>query len=119
MSIEKKLQEFETVMCPKCQTFEMELHSNLWYCSNCGHNVRQNETINKKKYISKNKLKKYILNQTDECISQKIIAVYLKKEGYSNEIFNNYNLIGELLMDLKINPNYTTHKLFNLKNIIN
>jgi ribosomal protein L37AE/L43A len=119
MSIEIKLQEFETIMCSKCKIFEMELYSNLWCCSNCGYNINKNEMINKKKYISKNKLKKYILNQIDENISQKIIAVYLKKEGYNNEIFNNHSLIGELLMDLKINPNHNTHKLFNLKNIIN
>ena len=119
MSIERKLQEFETLMCPKCQTSEMDLYSNLWCCSNCGYNVSQHKMINKKKYISKNKLKKYILNQMDENISQKIIAVYLKKEGYSNEIFNNHSLIGELLMDLKMNLNHKTHKLFNLKNIIN
>jgi hypothetical protein len=119
MSIERQLQEFETIICTKCKTSEMELYSNLWYCSNCGYNESKNEIINKKKYISKNKLKKYILNQIDENISQKIIAVYLKKEGYGNEIFNNHSLIGQLLMDLKINTNCKTHKLFNLKNIIN
>jgi len=54
-------------------------------------------------------LKKYILKQMDETISQKIIAVYLKKQLYGNEIYNNHNLIGELLLDLKINPNYITH----------
>ena len=116
-SIERKLQEFETIICPKCKS-EMELHSNLWLCSNCGNNINQLQMANKKKYISKNKLKKYILNQMDETISQKIIAVYLKKEGYGNEIFNNHSLIGELLLDLKMNSNYKTHKLFNLKNII-
>jgi ribosomal protein L37AE/L43A len=119
MSIERQLQEFETIQCSKCKMTEMELYSNLWCCSNCGYNMRQNEMINKKKYISKNKLKKYILNQMDENMSHKIIAVYLKKEGYSNDIFNNHSLIGELLMDLKTNPNNKTHKLFNLKNIIN
>ncbi len=119
MSIERQLQELETILCSKCKITEMESYSNSWYCSNCGYNMRHDEIINKKKHISKNKLKKYILNQLDENISQKIIAVYLKKEGYGNEIFNNHNLIGELLMDLKINPNHKTHKLFNLKNIIN
>ena len=49
---------------------------------------------------------------------QKIIAVYLKKKGYTHEIFNNYRLLNELLMDLKINTNYKTHKLFALENII-
>jgi ribosomal protein L37AE/L43A len=117
-SIERQLQELETVTCPKCQTYEMELYHNLWCCSNCGYNMRNDEIINKKKYISKNKLKKYILKQMDEIISQKIIAVYLKKQGYGNEIFNNYCLIGELLLDLKTNSNYKTHKLFNLKNVI-
>jgi hypothetical protein len=96
----------------------MELYSNVWRCSNCGYNTRQDEIINKKIYISKTKLKKYILNQHDENLSQKIIAVYLKKKGYSNEIFNNHSLIGELLMDLKTNSNYKTHKLFSLENII-
>jgi hypothetical protein len=118
MSIERQLKELETIMCLKCKMMEMELYSNLWCCSNCGYNERQNEIMNKKKYISKNKLKKYILNQMDENISQKIIAVYLKREGYGNEIFNNHSLIEELLLDLKINPNYKTHKLFNLKNVI-
>jgi hypothetical protein len=118
MSIEIKLKELETIMCLKCLTSEMELYTNLWYCSNCGYNIRQTEIMNIKKYISKNKLKKYILNQMDENISHKIIAVYLKKEGYGGEIFNNHSLIGELFMDLKINTNYKTHKLFNLKNII-
>lgn len=119
MSIERKLQELETIICLKCKTSEMELYSNLWCCSNCGYNISQHEIINKKKYISKNKLKKYILNQIDENMSRKIIAVYLKKEGYCNEIFNNHSLIEELLLDLKINSNYKTHKLFNLNNIIN
>jgi len=118
MSIENKIQSFETIKCPKCKTCEMELHSNIWYCSECGYNVRHDETLNKKKYISNIKLKKYILNQFDDNTSQKIIAVYLKKKGYTHEIFNNYRLLNELLMDLKINTNYKTHKLFALENII-
>ena len=118
MSIEKQIQSCETIMCPKCNLSEMELYSNLWCCSDCGYNIRQDETINRKKYISKIKLKKYILNQNDENVSQKIIAVYLKKKGYRNEIFNNHRLLGELLMDLKTNTNYKTHKLFALENII-
>ena len=118
MSIESQLQSFETITCVKCKLYEMELHSNLWLCSNCGYNMRHDESINGKKYISKTKLKKYILNQSDENLSQKIIAIYLKKKGYSNEIFNNHSLIGELLLYLKINPNYKTHKLFTLENII-
>jgi len=118
MSIERQLKSFETIICLKCNSFEMEVHSTMWHCSNCGYNARQDEIINKKIYISKTKLKKYILNQSDENLSQKIIAVYLKKKGYSNEIFNNHSLIGELLMDLKTNSNYKTHKLFSLENVI-
>jgi ribosomal protein L37AE/L43A len=118
MSIETKIQSFETIKCPKCKLHEMELHSNIWYCSECGYNTRHDETLNKKKYISNIKLKKYILNQFDDNLSQKIIAVYLKKKGYTHEIFNNHSLINELLMDLKINANSKTHKLFSLENII-
>lgn len=90
----------------------MELHYNTWHCSECGYNVRHDETLNRKKYISSTKLKKYILNQNDDDQSRKIIAVYLKKNGHTNEVFNNHSLINELLMDLKINTNHKTHKLF-------
>lgn len=118
MSIENKIQSFETIKCIKCKLSEMELHSNTWHCSECGYNIANNETINKTKYISNIKLKKYILNQYDDNISQKIIAIYLKKKGYARETFNNQHLINTLLLDLKINTNSKTHKLFNLENII-
>ena len=119
MSINRKLQEFETFMCPKCKKTEMEPHNTLWCCYNCGNKIRQCETNSRKKYISKIKLKKYILEQFDENVSKKIIIVYLKMEGYSSEIFNNKKLVTELLMDLNINSNFETHKLFNLNNVIN
>lgn len=111
-TIELELKKMETIMCPKCKASEMELHTTLWCCSNCGYQIRQNELINRKKYISTIKLKKYILNQMDDNISYKIIAVYLKNNGYGNDIFNNHSLISELLLDLKINTNSKTHKLF-------
>lgn len=111
-SIEVELKQLETIMCPKCKTSEMELHTTLWCCSNCGNQMRQNEIINKKKYISTIKLKKYILNQMDDNTSYKIIAIYLRKKGHGNEIFNNHSLIEELLLDLKTNSNSKTHKLF-------
>ena len=119
MSIDRKLQEFETFICPNCKKTEMDLHNTLWTCYNCGHKMRQYEMASQKKYISKIKLKKYILGQFDENVSNKIIIIYLKKEGYSIEIFNNEVLVRELLMDLKFNRNFKTHKLFNLNDVIN
>lgn len=119
MSIDRKLQEFETFICPKCKKSEMEPHNTLWCCYNCGNKIRQCETNSRRKYISKIKLKKYILGQFDENVSKKIIVVYLKKEGYSREILNNERLVGELFTDLMTNKNFETHKLFNLNNVIN
>lgn len=111
-TIVSQLRQLETIMCPSCK-YEMELHNTLWCCSNCGNKMYQNETIGKK-YISKTKLKKYILMQMDLESSRKIISVYLKNEGYGSEIYDNISLINDLLLDLKTNTNCKTHKLFNL-----
>lgn len=111
-TIISELIKFETIMCPNCK-YDMELYNTLWYCSNCGNKMHQNETMGKK-YISKKKLKKYILMQNNDELSRKIIYIYLKNEGYNSEIYNNINLINNLLIDLKINSNLKTHKLFNL-----
>jgi ribosomal protein L37AE/L43A len=118
MSIDRKLEEFETIVCPKCRQSELELHNTLWCCYYCGNKIGQYEINSRKKYISKIKLKKYILEQFDENLSKKIIVVYLKKEGYAKETLNNERLIKELFTDLTTNTNFETHKLFNLNNVI-
>jgi len=119
-TIIENIKKFETILCLKCKSFEMELClSNLWVCSNC--NFKMNNSIynsNSKKIISKKKLKQYILSQTDDNISYKIIIYYLKMEGYKSNIINNEILINNLLNDLKYNMNIDTNKLFNISNVI-
>jgi hypothetical protein len=115
-TILNKLNEFETLMCFKCKTTEMEInYKYLWCCSNCGFKIRDEVTFANKKIISKNKLKKYILSE-DMTTSYKIIRVYLKRQGYSN-IANDDILISNLYEDLKINSTINLNKLFNLKNL--
>lgn len=116
-TILNKLNEFETLMCFKCKTTEMEINSSyLWCCSNCGFKIRDDATFANKKTISKYKLKKYILSE-DSATSHKIIRVYLDKQGYSN-IANDDVIISNLYEDLRINSTIRTNKLFNLKDIL-
>jgi ribosomal protein L37AE/L43A len=118
MSIEVKLKELETITCSNCKMYEMKISvTNLWCCSNCGNQIRNTPEIDRTKYISPMKLKKYILSQSDETVSKKIIAKYLKYKKCPNEIIYNEKLISNLLQDLKLNHNFRTHKLFNLKDI--
>jgi ribosomal protein L37AE/L43A len=118
MSIEHTLKEFETITCLNCKMDEMKISlTNLWCCSNCGNQIRNTTDLDRIKYISPTKLKKYILSQPDEIISKKIIASYLKYKKCDYEIIYNDKLISNLLQDLKNNNNFRTHKLFNLKDI--
>lgn len=119
-SITENIKQFETILCLRCKSFEMILcSSNLWCCYNCNFKINSSQTnLNNKKYISKEKLKKYILSQFDDNISYKIIISYLSIKGYNNNIINNDTLINNLYDDLKYNQNIKTNKLFNLSNII-
>jgi len=120
-SITENIKQFETILCLCCKSFEMILcSSNLWCCYNCNFKINSSAVSNSnyKKYISKEKLKNYILSQTDDNISYKIIINYLKMEGYKNNIINDEILINNLLNDLKYNSNINTNKLFNISCII-
>lgn len=118
MDIQNKLDEMLVISCSKCKTSEMDLFmTNMWVCPNCSHSIRHTPSLDKKKFISGIKLKQYIL-KSDDSTANKIISVYLKRQGFDNSIIYNSKLIQELLLDLRINRNFNTHKLLNLSDVI-